>query len=148
MLVANGGYQSLSDGNERSTFRASVSERVLRGTHEIRLTGIVDGLGFTESRSTYFTPSSFWRFDAGPEWRGWLAMPRFFGDRERWLSAGYFFGVDDRSVRYHTMRAGLSYELTGGLAFVVDAQATRSSVYNAGRVSIGLRLKQVATPEP
>jgi hypothetical protein len=125
-----------------------VSERVLRGTHEIHLTGIVDGLGFTESRSTYFTPSSFWRFDAGPEWRGWLAMPRFFGDRERWLSAGYFFGVDDRSVRYHTMRAGLSYELTGGLAFVVDAQATRSSVYNAGRVSIGLRLKQVATPEP
>jgi tetratricopeptide (TPR) repeat protein len=148
MLVANGGHQSLSDGNERSTFRASVSERVLRGTHEIHLTGIVDGLGFTESRSTYFTPSSFWRFDAGPEWRGWLAMPRFFGDRERWLSAGYFFGVDDRSVRYHTMRAGLSYELTGGLAFVVDAQATRSSVYNAGRVSIGLRLKQVATPEP
>ena len=60
-------------------------------------------------------------------------MPRFFGDRERWLSAGYFFGVDDRSVRYHTVRAGLSYELTGGLAFVADAQATRSSVYNAGR---------------
>jgi hypothetical protein len=75
-------------------------------------------------------------------------MPRFFGDRERWLSAGYFFGVDDRSVRYHTMRAGVSYELAGGVAVVADAQATRSSVYNAGRVSVGLRLRQVAIPEP
>ena len=148
VVAANAGYLSLSDGNQRSTFRATVSERVLRGVNEIRVTGIVDGLGFAESRSTYFTPSSFWRFDAGTEWRGWLAMPRFFGDRERWISAGYFFGVDDRSVRYHTVRAGLSYELTGGLAFVADAQATRSPVYNAGRVSIGLRLKQVAIPEP
>ena len=148
MLDANAGQLSLSDGNERRTLRATVSQRVLRGVSEIRVTGIVDGLGFNESRSTYFTPSSFWRFDAGAEWRGWLAMPRFFGDRERWLSAGYFFGVDDRSVRYHTMRAGLSYELTGGVAVVVDARATRSPVYNAGRVSIGLRLKQVAIPEP
>lgn len=148
MLAASAGQLSLSDGNERRTLRATVSERVVRGVHEIRVTGIVDGLGFNESRSTYFTPSSFWRFDAGTEWRGWLAMPRFFGDRERWFSAGYFFGVDDRSVRYHTMRAGLSYELTGGLAVVADAQATRSPVYNAGRVSIGLRLKQVAIPEP
>jgi tetratricopeptide (TPR) repeat protein len=148
MLAASGGQLSLSDGNERRTFRASVSERVLRGVHELRLVGIVDGLGFDESRPTYFSPSAFWRFDAGTEWRGWLAMPRFFGDRERWLSAGYFFGVDDRSVRYHTMRAGVSYELAGGVAVVADAQATRSSVYNAGRVSVGLRLRQVAIPEP
>jgi tetratricopeptide (TPR) repeat protein len=148
MLAASGGQLSLSDGNERRTFRATASERVLRGVHELRLVGIVDGLGFSESRPTYFTPSSFWRFDAGTEWRGWLAMPRFFGDRERWLSAGYFLGVDDRSVRYHTVRAGLSYELAGGVAVVADAQATRSSVYNAGRVSVGFRLKQVAIPEP
>jgi hypothetical protein len=75
-------------------------------------------------------------------------MPRFFGDRERWVSAGYTFGVDDREVRYHTARGGLSYELGGGVGVVVDGQVTRSAVYNAGRLMIGLRLKQVAVPEP
>ena len=148
MLSANGSQLSLSDGNQRRTLRLSASQRVWRGINELRLVGIADGLAFSEARPTYFTPSSFWRFDGGAEWRGWLAMPRFFGDRERWLSAGYLFGVDDRSVRYNTIRAGLSYEVAGGVAIVADAQATRSAVYNAGRVSIGLRLKQVTVPEP
>jgi hypothetical protein len=139
---------TLSDDNLRRTVRLGVSQRVLRGRHELKLIATTDGLSFRDERSTYFTPGSFWRVDGGAEWRGWLSIPRFFGDRERWLSAGYTFGVDDRNVGYHTMRAGFSYELTGGVAFVADGQVTRSAVYNAGRLSIGLRLRQVTLPEP
>ena len=148
LLSASGSGSSLSDGNQRQTLRVSASQRVRRGANELRLVGIADGLAFSEARATYFTPSSFWRFDGGTEWRGWLAMPRFFGDRERWVSAAYLFGVDDRRVRYNTLRAGLSYEVSGGVAIVADLQATRSAVYNAGRVSLGVRLKQVTVPEP
>lgn len=147
-LDVGGARTSLSDGNLRQTLRVAASQRVLRGRNEIRLVGITEGLAFREERPNYFTPSSFWRLDGGAEWRGWLAMPRFFGDRERWVSAGYTFGVDDREVRYHTARGGLSYELGGGVGVVVDGQVTRSAVYNAGRLMIGLRLKQVAVPEP
>ena len=147
-LAISGSQQSLSDDNGRRALRVSAAQRVLRGTHEIRLVGMTEGLAYREERPSYFTPASVWRVDGGFEWRGWLAMPSFFGDRERWVSAGYTLGADDRSVRYHTGRLGLSYELASGVALVADAQATRSAVYNAGRVSIGLRLRQVAIPEP
>jgi len=147
-LDAGAARTSLSDGNLRQTLRVAASQRLLRGRNELRLVGITEGLAFREARPEYFTPSSFWRLDGGAEWRGWLSMPRFYGDRERWVSAGYAFGVDDREVRYHTARAGLSYELGGGVGVVVDGQLTRSAVYNAGRLSIGLRLKQVTVPEP
>jgi tetratricopeptide (TPR) repeat protein len=147
-LDASGARTWLSDGNVRQTLRVGASHRVLRGRNELRLVGVTEGLAFQETRPDYFTPSAFWRLDGGAEWRGWLAMPRFFGDRERWVSAGYTFGVDDRDVRYHTARAGLSYELAGGVGVVIDGQLTRSAVYNAGRLSMGLRLKQMAVPEP
>ena len=100
------------------------------------------------SASSYFTPSAFWRNDVGAEWRGWLATPRFFGDRERWLSAIYLFGADDRGERYHTGRAGLSYELANGVSVVADGLLARSRVYNGGRFSFGLRFKHVAMPQP
>ncbi len=81
-------------------------------------------------------------------WNGgdWLATPRFFGDRERWISAAYLMGADDRREHYHTARLGLAYELAGGVSVVADGHVVRSRVYDATRLFVGLRLKQVPTP--
>jgi tetratricopeptide (TPR) repeat protein len=145
---ASGTRSDLSDGNQRHTLRLSASERVLRGPNELRLVLSSEFLGYQAERLSYFTPSSFWRHDVGAEWRGWLATPRFFGDRERWVSAAYLYGGDDRGERYHTGRAGLSYELASGVSVVADGLLVRSRVYNGGRLSFGLRFKHVAMPQP
>ena len=76
------------------------------------------------------------------EFQHWLGVGRVMEEEARAV------GLDDRDVRYHTARAGFSYELAGGVAFVADGQMTRSAVYNAGRLSFGLRFRQVSVPEP
>ena len=148
LVQASGARSDLSDGNQRHTMRLAASERVLRGTNELRVLLSSEFLSYKAERLSYFTPSAFWRNDVGAEWRGWLATPRFFGDRERWLSATYLFGADDRGERYHTGRAGLSYELANGVSVVADGLLVRSRVYNGGRFSFGLRFKHVAMPQP
>ena len=148
LVQASGARSDLSDGNQRRTMRVSASERVLRGTNELRVLASSEFLSYQAERLSYFTPSAFWRHDIGAEWRGWLATPRFFGDRERWLSATYLFGADDRGERYHTGRAGVSYELANGISLVADGLLVRSRVYNGGRFSFGLRFKHVAMPQP
>jgi tetratricopeptide (TPR) repeat protein len=148
LVQASGTRSDLSDGNQRHTMRVSASERVLRGTNELRLLVSSEFLSYKAERLSYFTPSAFWRNDVGAEWRGWLATPRFFGDRERWVSGTYLFGSDDRGERYHTGRAGLSYELANGVSVVADGLLVRSRVYNGGRLSFGLRFKHAAMPQP
>jgi tetratricopeptide (TPR) repeat protein len=148
VLQAGATRSALSDGNLRHTFRLSASERVRRGTHELRVLASSEFLSYAQARASYFTPSAFWRHDAGAEWRGWLAAPRFFGDRERWISATYLLGLDDRGEWYHTGRAGVSYELSNGVSLVADGLLVRSRVFDGGRFSVGLRLTNVTLPQP
>lgn len=147
-LQVAGAWVEQSDRNQRQTLRFSVSERVRGGTNELHLLGSTERLGYREARASYFTPASFWRHDVGAEWRGWLATPRFYGDRERWVSASYMLGVDDRREIYHTGRMGMSYELTNGVGIVADGQVVRSRIFNGARFSVGLRVSQVSLPRP
>jgi hypothetical protein len=124
-------HLALTDDNTRDHTRADVSQRLWGRTNEVRLVASTEHLSYTETRDTYFTPGRFWRHDAGLEWRGWLATPQFYGDRERWISAAYLVGADDRREQYHT---------------VADGFVVRSRVYDGARVSFGLRLKHVPTP--
>jgi len=103
-------------------------------------------LAYSEARPGYFTPSGFWRHDVGLEWRGWLDTPRFFGDKERWVSGAYLLGVDSRHERYQTARLGVAYEFASGVGAVADALVVRSRVYDGARLSFGLRLKHVPMP--
>ena len=146
-LELSGARQGLSDGNRRDLFRASASGRVHRGVNEVWLHAWSEHQGFSDARPDYFTPASFWRHDVGAEWRRWLALPRFFGDRERWVSAAYLFGLDNRREVYHTTRIGLSWELANGVSLVGDGQLIRSGVYDGTRITVGLRLRQSALPE-
>jgi tetratricopeptide (TPR) repeat protein len=139
---------AVSDGNRRQTLRLDAAHRVLQGEQEVRLLAVSDGLGFRDGRATYFAPRNFWRHDAGVEWRRWLAAPRFYGDRERWVSAGYLIGVDNRGEWYQTFRGGASYEMSGGLSLVGEALLVRAQVYTGTRVSVGLRMKQVPAVQP
>ncbi len=144
-VIAN--HLALNDDNTRGAARADLSQRIWGRSNEFRLVASTEHVSFAEARESYFTPGRFRRHDAGLEWRGWLATPRFYGDRERWISATYLFGADDRNERYHTARVGMAYELANGVGFVADGLIVRSRVYDGARVSIGLRLKHVPTPE-
>jgi tetratricopeptide (TPR) repeat protein len=148
VLQAGATLSDLSDGNLRQAFRLSASERLRRGTHELKVLASSEFLSYAAARASYFTPSAFWRHDAGAEWRGWLAAPRFFGDRERWVSATYLLGYDNRGEWYHTGRAGLSYELANGVSVVADGLLVRSQVFDGGRLSVGFRFTNVTLPEP
>ena len=139
-------HLALNDDNTRDAERADLSQRVWGRSNEFRLVASTEHQSYAQTRESYFTPGRFWRHDAGVEWRGWLATPRFYGDRERWISAAYLLGADNRSERYHTARVGVAYELASGVGFVADGLLVRSRVYDGARVSIGLRLKHVPTP--
>jgi len=134
---------SLDDSNVRRVVRADVSQRLLRQRNELRLLGSTEHLAYAELRAAYFTPGSFWRHDVGAEWRGWLETPRFFGDRERWVSAAYLYGADNRDTRYHTVRADFTYEFSNGIGVVAGGHLVRSAVYDSTRATIGLRLSRV-----
>ena len=139
-------HLALSDDNTKNIERADLSQRVWGRSSELRLVASTEHLSYAETRETYFTPGRFWRHDAGLEWRAWLATPRFYGDRERWISATYLFGADNRDERYHTARVGVAYEFAGGVGFVADGLLVRSRVYDGASVSVGLRLKHVPAP--
>ena len=132
-LDLSAGRLALNDDNTRDTVRAAVSQRVWRRANEVRLVAASEFLSYAEGRATYFTPSNFWRHDVGAEWRGWLDTPQFFGDKERWVSAAYLFGVDNRHEQYHTARVGAAYEFANGVGAVADALIVRSRVYDGAR---------------
>lgn len=136
----------MTDDNTRLNVRASLSHRLLAGANEVRLVAVSELFAYQEERELYFSPSGFWRHDIGLEWRGQLGRPRFFGDRERWVSATYLFGVDDRRERYHTVRAGADYELTSGVSATFETLLVRSRAYDATRGTLGVRLKHVPSP--
>jgi len=139
-------HLALSDDNTKNIERADLSQRVWGRSSELRLVASTEHLSYADTRETYFTPGRFWRHDAGLEWRAWLATPRFYGDRERWISAAYLFGADNRDERYHTARVGVAYEFAGGVGLIAYGLLVRSRVYDGASVSVGLRLKQVPAP--
>ncbi len=137
---------AMSDGNARTQLRVDASRRLWHRVHELRLVGASEYLAHDDTTTQYFSPASFWRHDLGLEGRRWLATPRFFGDRERWVSAAYLYGGDNRGVRYHTARIGAAYEFARGAGLVANALIVRSRVYDGAQVSAGLRLRHVPTP--
>ena len=137
---------TMSDGNARTQLRVDASRRLWHRVHEFRLVGASEYLAHDETTTQYFAPASFWRHDLGLEGRRWLATPRFFGDRERWVSAAYLYGGDNRGVRYHTARVGAAYEFGRGAGVVANALIVRSRAYDGGQVSAGLRFRHVPTP--
>ena len=137
---------TMSDGNARTQLRVDASRRLWHRVHELRLVGASEYLAHDETTTQYFAPASFWRHDLGLEGRRWLATPRFFGDRERWVSAAYLYGGDNRGVRYHTARVGAAYEFGRGAGVVANALIVRSRAYDGGQVSAGLRFRHVPTP--
>jgi len=137
---------TMSDGNARTQLRVDASRRLWHRVHEVRLVGASEYLSHDRTTAQYFAPASFWRHDLGLEGRRWLATPRFFGDRERWVSAAYLYGGDNRGVRYHTARIGAAYEFARGAGVVADALIVRSRVYDGGQLSAGLRFRHVPTP--
>jgi hypothetical protein len=136
----------MTDDNTRQTVRADMSQRLWRGANDVHLVASSQFLAYGELRAAYFTPSAFWRHDLGLEWRRWLTMPRFFGDKERWISAAYLYGVDDRREQYHTARVSAQYELTGGASVTAGALVVRSRVYDSTALTLGLHLKHVPMP--
>lgn len=139
---------SLDDRNVKRTIRADVAHSIVRERHGLRLLASTEQLAYADSRETYFTPDGFWRHDVGAEWRWWVKTPRFFGDRERWISAAYLYGADNRDVRYRTVRADATYEFSKGMGLVANAQLARSAVYNSTRATIGLRFTREPAPLP
>ena len=137
---------TMSDGNARTQLRVDASRRLWHRVHELRLVGASEYLAHDETTTQYFAPASVWRHDLGLEGRRWLATPRFFGDRERWVSAAYLYGGDNRGVRYHTARVGAAYEFGRGAGVVANALIVRSRAYDGGQVSAGLRFRHVPTP--
>ncbi len=61
---------ALDDDNARRILRADLSRRVVRGSNELRLLASSEQLAYEQGRDSYFTPTGFWRHDAGVEWRG------------------------------------------------------------------------------
>jgi len=137
---------TMSDGNARTQLRVDASRRLWHRVHELRLVGASEYLSHDNPTTQYFAPASFWRHDLGLEARRWLATPRFFGDRERWVSAAYLYGGDNRGVRYHTARIGAAYEFARGAGLVAHALIVRSPVFDGGQLSAGLRFRHVPTP--
>lgn len=139
-------HRWLNDDNRQSRQSLSAAQRVWHRTSELWVVGSTEHLAYAASRPDYFSPSSFWRHDAGLEWRQWLHTPQFFGDKERWLSGAYLLGTDSRHERYQTARIGLAYELANGVGAVADALMVRSRVYDGTRLTLGVRLKHVPMP--
>jgi tetratricopeptide (TPR) repeat protein len=132
-------WSSLSDGNTRRGVEASGGWTFLAGRSEWRATTWNQWTGFAEARAEYFSPSSFWRSDVGVEWRRWLAPMRFRGDRERYVSAGYALGFDDRGEIYHHPAVRFGYELASGLALEGRGDWLRSPVFDQTEAFIGVR---------
>jgi hypothetical protein len=134
------GVHRFSDGNVRRAVEWQGGWTFRAGSSEWRATTWNQWLGYSEQASAYFSPSSFWRTDVGVEWRRWLTRPRFLGDREGYVAAGYAVGFDNNGELYHHPAARIGYEFASGLALEARGSWLSSPVYTQTHGFVGLRV--------
>jgi tetratricopeptide (TPR) repeat protein len=135
-----GAWQSLSDGNARRraslTFTRVVDERL----RQLRAVVWAEELAYRRQTALYFSPSGFFRADAGLQYTHAFTAPRFRGDRRSELSAGYLLGTDSHGTLYQHPTIRVNVELADGLAFDLRGSLIRSATYNESVFTIGLRI--------
>jgi tetratricopeptide (TPR) repeat protein len=125
--------------NTQKTARATLSQRVRRGTNQLRLISGFDHVAWSESDPRFFSPSGLERFDAGAEWTRWLRLPKFHLDRRNSIALRYVVGVDSDGELYHQPHARVSLDHRR-IAIEAESSWVESKVYRSLGLRLGVRI--------
>lgn len=126
--------------NTQKTARATLSQRVRRGTSQLRIMTGFDHVAWSESDPRFFSPSGLARVDAGAEWTRWLRLPKFHLDRRSSIALRYVLGVDSDGELYHQPHARVSLDLRR-VAIEAESSWVESKVYRSLGLRLGVRMR-------
>jgi hypothetical protein len=134
------GRHALSDDNTRAGASATLTRALSERLIDTRIVVWSSVTAFAERAADYFSPDRYLRLDAGLEHTWRWSQPRFRGDRQDFIGAGYLIGTDNDGRLYHHPSVRMSWELTRGALFDARADAVRSSVYKDHIFTVSLRV--------
>jgi hypothetical protein len=136
----SGSWQQLSDQNVRQQIEVSGTRVLFERLPGLRAIGWAQQTWNRRTAVDYFAPASFTRVDGGAEYTAMLARPRFRGDRESSVTAGYLLGADARGFVYHHPYGRTSIELRDAVVMDAQAELITSRDYRHTRWTVAVRV--------